>query len=75
MPLSEATGFLLPAICPYGIIALKLNTPATLLSREVEGTALRSLGNQADVQSALDEHLAGVDSIRTRILDRELMLF
>jgi hypothetical protein len=38
---------LLTAICLYGIIAIKLNIPATLLSREVEGTALRSLGNQA----------------------------
>ena len=46
---------------------------ATALVHSANGSLTPSV--QADVQSVLDEHLAGVDSIRTRILDRELMLF
>jgi S-adenosylmethionine synthetase len=46
---------------------------ATALVHPVNGSLTSSV--QADVQSVLDEHLAGVDTIRTRILDRELTLF
>jgi S-adenosylmethionine synthetase len=46
---------------------------ATALVHPANGPLTPSI--QTDVQSVLDEHLAEVDTIRTRILDRELMLF
>ncbi len=46
---------------------------ATALVRPVNGPLTPSI--QADVQSVLDDHLAQVNSIRTRILNRELTLF
>jgi S-adenosylmethionine synthetase len=46
---------------------------ATALVHPVNGPLTPSI--QADVQSVVDEHLASVDTIRTRILDRELVLF
>jgi len=46
---------------------------ATALVHPVNGTITPSI--QADVQSVLDEHLEQVNSIRTHILNRELMLF
>jgi len=46
---------------------------ATALVRPTNGSLTPSI--QADVQSVLDEHLAQVNSIRTRILSRELTLF
>jgi len=46
---------------------------ATALVHATNGRLTPSI--QADVQSVLDEHLADVSSLRTRILDRELPLF
>jgi S-adenosylmethionine synthetase len=46
---------------------------ANALVRPTNGHLTPSI--QADVQSVLDEHLAQVNSIRTRILNRELVLF
>ena len=46
---------------------------ATALVRPADEHLTPSI--QADVQSVLDEHLAQVSSVRTRILDRELTLF
>ena len=46
---------------------------ATALVRPTNGSLTPSI--QADVQSVLDEHLAQVNSICTRILSRELTLF
>lgn len=46
---------------------------ATALVRPTDGSLTPSI--QTDVQSVLDEHLAQVNSIRTRILSRELTLF
>jgi S-adenosylmethionine synthetase len=46
---------------------------ATALVHATNGRLTPSI--QADVQSVLDEHLADVSSLRTRILDRELTLF
>jgi S-adenosylmethionine synthetase len=46
---------------------------ATALVRPANGSLTPSI--QADVQSVLDEHLAQVGSIRTRILNQELTLF
>jgi S-adenosylmethionine synthetase len=46
---------------------------ATALVRPTNGSTTPSI--QADVQSVLDEHLEQVNSIRTRILNRELTLF
>jgi len=46
---------------------------ATAMVHPSDGTLTPSI--QADVQGVLDEHLAQVSSIRTRILNRELTLF
>ena len=46
---------------------------ATALVHATNGRLTPSI--QADVQSVLDEHLADISSLRTRILDRELTLF
>ena len=46
---------------------------ATARVRPTDGPLTPSI--QADVQRVLDEHLAHVNSIRTRILNRELTLF
>ena len=46
---------------------------ATALVHPTNGSLTPSI--QADVEDILDEHLARVDTIRTRILDRELTLF
>ncbi len=46
---------------------------ATAMVRPVGGSLTPSI--QADVRSILDEHLAQVSTVRSRILNRELTLF
>jgi S-adenosylmethionine synthetase len=56
-------------------IGAPLDQPLVATARVRPANGPLTPGIQADVQALLDEHLAQVNSIRTRILNRELTLF